>query len=123
MTRIVGTFQKSKNFGFVVPDNVKLGQDVFIPIEHSKGAVDGHKVVVELTDYGSKRRKPEGKVVEIIGHANDPGTDIMSIVKGYELPTEFPPKVLKQGRKRGETSKRCRHGRAQGPAGLADGDY
>ena len=96
MTRIVGTFQKSKNFGFVVPDNVKLGQDVFIPIEHSKGAVDGHKVVVELTDYGSKRRKPEGKVVEIIGHANDPGTDIMSIVKGYELPTEFPPKVLKQ---------------------------
>ncbi len=96
MSRVVGTFQKSKNFGFVVPDNVKLGQDVFIPIEQSKGAVDGHKVVVELTDYGSKRRKPEGKVVEIIGHINDPGTDIMSIVKGYELPTEFPPKVLKQ---------------------------
>ncbi len=96
MTRVVGTFQKSKTFGFVVPDNVKLGQDIFIPIEHSNGAVDGHKVVVEITDYGSKRKKPEGKVTEIIGHINDPGTDIMSIVKGYELPVEFPPKVLRQ---------------------------
>ncbi len=92
----VGTFQKSKNFGFVVPDNMKLGQDIFVPAERSMGAVDGHKVVVELTDYGSEKRKPEGKVVEIIGHINDPGTDIMSIVKGYDLPTEFPDKVLKQ---------------------------
>lgn len=95
-TRVVGTFQKSRNFGFVIPDNIKLGQDVFIPAEHSRGAVDGHKVVVEITDYGSKTRKPEGKVVEIIGHINDPGTDIMSIVKGYDLPVEFPQKVLKQ---------------------------
>ena len=63
ITRIVGTFQKSKNFGFVIPDNVKLGQDVFIPIERSKGAVDGHKVVVEITDYGNDTRKPEGKIV------------------------------------------------------------
>lgn len=92
----VGTFQKSKNFGFVVPDNLKLGQDIFVPAERSMGAVDGHKVVVELTNYGSEKRKPEGKVVEIIGHINDPGTDIMSIVKGYDLPTEFPDKVLKQ---------------------------
>lgn len=95
-TQAVGTFQKSKNFGFVVPDNLKLGQDIFVPLEHSKGAVDGHKVVVEITDYGNERRKPEGKVTEIIGHVNDPGVDIMSIVKGYELPTEFPQKVLKQ---------------------------
>ncbi len=65
-------------------------------MEHSKGAVDGHKVVVEITDYGDERRKPEGKIIEIIGHINDPGTDIMSIVKGYELPTEFSPKILKQ---------------------------
>ncbi len=95
--QVVGTFQKSKNFGFVVPDNVKFQQDVFIPIERSQGAVNGHKVVVEITDYGNKRRKPEGKVVEVIGHINDPGTDIMSIVKAYGLPNEFPPKVLKQG--------------------------
>lgn len=96
ITRVVGTFQKSKNFGFVIPDNLKLGQDIFVPREHCGGAVDGHKVVVEIIHYGSQRKKPKGKVVEIIGHANDPGTDIMSIVRGYELPMEFPPKVLKQ---------------------------
>lgn len=94
--KMVGTFQKNKNFGFVVPDNTKFVQDIFVPLECSKGAVDGHKVVVELTDYGKKNRKPEGKVIEIIGHINDPGTDIMSIVRGYDLPTEFPEKVLKQ---------------------------
>ncbi len=96
LTRVVGTFQKSKNFGFVIPDNLKLGQDIFIPIEHSRGAVDGHKVVAEITNYGDDRRKPEGKITEIIGHINDPGTDIMSIVKGYDLPVEFPEKVLRQ---------------------------
>lgn len=94
--QVVGTFQKSKSFGFVVPDNLKLGQDIFIPVERSMGAVDGHKVVAEITDYGSERRRPEGKIIEIIGHINDPGTDIMSIVKAYDLPTEFPEKVLKQ---------------------------
>ncbi len=94
--RVVGTFQKNKNFGFIIPDNVKLGQDIYIPLEHSLGAVDGHKVVAEITDYGNERKKPEGKVLEIIGHVNDPGTDIMSIVKGFDLPTEFPQKVLKQ---------------------------
>ena len=93
---IVGTFQKSRNFGFVVPDNQKLAEDIFIPIERSKGAVDGHKVVVELTDYGSERKKPEGKVVEILGHINDPGVDIMSIVKGFDLPVEYPEKVMNQ---------------------------
>ena len=93
---IVGTFQKSRNFGFVIPDNQKLAEDIFIPIERSKGAVDGHKVVVELTDYGSERKKPEGKVVEILGHINDPGVDIMSIVKGFDLPVEYPEKVMNQ---------------------------
>lgn len=98
----VGTFQKKKTFGFVVPDDMRLGKDIFVPIEHSKGAVDGHKVVVELTNYGNDRKKPEGKVVEIIGHINDPGTDIMSIVKGYGLPTEFPEKVLNQAERVGK---------------------
>ena len=93
---IVGTFQKSRNFGFVIPDNQKLAEDIFIPIERSKGAVDGHKVVVELTDYGSERKKPEGNVVEILGHINDPGVDIMSIVKGFDLPVEYPEKVMNQ---------------------------
>ena len=93
---IVGTFQKNRTFGFVIPDNQKLAEDIFIPIERSKGAVDGHKVVVELTDYGSDRKKPEGKVIEILGHINDPGVDIMSIVKGFDLPVEYPEKVMNQ---------------------------
>lgn len=93
---IVGTFQKNKAFGFVIPDNQKLAQDIFVPKERSKGAVDGHKVVVEITDYGRPGRKPEGKVVEILGHINDPGVDILSIVKAYDLPVAFPEKVLNQ---------------------------
>ncbi len=96
MTQLVGTFQKSQNFGFVVPDNGKVSSDIFIPREKCKGAVDGHKVVVELTDYGDERRSPEGKIVEILGHINDPGVDIMSIVRGYELPVEFSEKIMNQ---------------------------
>ena len=95
-TRIVCTYEKSKTFGFAVPDNPKFGSDIFIPQERSKGAVSGHKVVVEITDYGKEGRKPEGKVVEIIGHINDPGTDIMSIVKAYDLPVEFSEKIMHQ---------------------------
>lgn len=96
MTELVGTFQKSKNFGFVVTDNARFTKDIFIPLERSKGAVTGHKVVVAITDFGSNSKKPEGKVKEIIGHINDPGTDIMSIVKGYELPVDFPERVMNQ---------------------------
>lgn len=92
---IVGTFQKSKNFGFVVADNQKFGHDIFIPKEHTKGAITGHKVVVTITNYGDNDHNPEGKVIEIIGHINDPGVDIMSVVKAYELPTEFPKDVFR----------------------------
>ncbi len=95
-TTLVGYFQKNKSFGFVIPDNQRFVQDVFVPLERSKGAVTGHKVVVELTKYGDNNKKPEGKVIEILGHVNDPGVDIMSIVKGYDLPIEFPEKVLNQ---------------------------
>lgn len=97
MKQIVGIYDKSnKNYGFVIPDNGKISDDIFVPVERSKGAVSGHKVVCEITDYGKNNRKPEGKIVEILGHVNDPGVDIMSIVRGYELPTEFPEKVLHQ---------------------------
>ena len=102
-TRLVGYFQRNKNFGFVLPDNSRFIKDIFVPLERSKGAVTGHKVVVELTSYGGENKKPEGKVVEIIGHVNDPGTDIMSIVKGYELPVEFPEKVLNQAARCGDS--------------------
>lgn len=94
--QLVGTYEQSQNFGFVIPDNGKIGTDIFVPKERSKGAVTGHKVVVELTSYGDESHKPEGRVVEILGHINDPGVDIMSIVRGYELPLEFGEKVLNQ---------------------------
>ena len=94
--RLVGYYQSRKNFGFVVPDNERILQDIFVPAEQSKGAVTGHKVVVELTSYGGEGKKPEGRIVEILGHANDPGVDILSIVKSYDLPIEFPEKVLNQ---------------------------
>lgn len=102
-TRLVGYFQRNKNFGFVLPDNTRFIKDVFVPLERSKGAVTGHKVVVELTSYGGENKKPEGKVVEIIGHINDPGTDILSIVKRYDLPMEFPVKVLNQAERCGDS--------------------
>lgn len=97
MNQIVGTYEQSRNnFGFVIPDNTKLPQDIFVPKEYSKGAMSGHKVVVEITGYGTDQRSPEGKVVEILGHVNDPGVDIMSIVRSYELPVEFSEKVMNQ---------------------------
>lgn len=113
MTTIVGTFERSReNYGFVIPDNTKLAQDVFVPKEHSMGAVSGHKVVVELTDYGTDKHSPQGKVIEILGHVNDPGVDIMSIVRGYELPVEFPEKVMNQAmRTAQEVSEADRAGR------------
>ncbi len=96
-TQIVGTYDKSnKSFGFVVPDNTKLSSDIYVRSEDSMGAVDGHKVVVELISYGDDRHSPEGRVTEILGHVNDPGVDIISIVKGYGLPMEFPEDVMSQ---------------------------
>ncbi len=96
LTQVVGTYDAAANFGFVVPDDVKIRQDIFVPKEYSKGAVSGHKVIVELTDYGKNGKKPEGKIIEIIGHINDPGTDILSLIKAYDLPMEFPTRVLNQ---------------------------
>ena len=92
--RIVGTFEAgSKGYGFVVADDKKIAKDIFISRENTKGAVTGHKVVVEITDYGEDRRNPEGKVIEILGHINDPGVDILSVIRRYELAVEFPEEV------------------------------
>ena len=93
---IVGLYEKSKNFGFVRPDNQRYLKDIYIPAGKEKGAMNGHKVVVELTSYGGENMKPEGTVVEIIGHINDPGTDILSVVMDAGIPTEFSEKVLNQ---------------------------
>ncbi len=112
ITRIVGTYDHAGNFGFVIPDDEKIGIDIFVPKERSKGAVTGHKVVVELLSYGDEKHKPEGKIVEILGHAYDPGVDILSVVKGFDLPEEFPEKVLNQAvRVAKDVSEKDREGR------------
>ena len=95
-TKIVGLYEKCKSYGFVRPDNQRILSDIYIPEGKGKGAMTGHKVVVSLTSYGGERMKPEGVVTEIIGHINDPGTDIISIVKGFDLPMEFPERVMNQ---------------------------
>lgn len=94
--RIVGTFESSRNFGFVVPDDQRIKQDIFISKSESMGVKDGYKVVVEITQYPESRRNPEGRVIEILGHKNDVGTDILSIIRKYDLPEEFPEEVLMQ---------------------------
>ncbi len=96
LTQVVGTYDNAGNFGFVIPDNDKILSDIFVPKEDAKGAVSGHKVVVKLVSYGDKSHKPEGKLVEILGHVNDPGVDILSIVKGFDIPMEFSEKMLNQ---------------------------
>ena len=93
---IVGIYRNSGKYGFVEPDNQRFQKDIFVPGNQSLGAVEGHKVIVRITNYGDEKHKPEGHVIKIIGHINDPGTDIMSIVEGYEIPTEYPEEVMKQ---------------------------
>lgn len=93
---LVGYYEKSKGFGFVNPDNQKINKDIFIPQGKDMGAITGHKVVVRITDFGNEKKKPEGVVIEIIGHVNDPGTDILSIVRAYGLPEEYPDEVMRQ---------------------------
>lgn len=96
---VVGTFMRNDTFGFVVVDREKFTSDVYIPKSKTKGAVNGHKVVVEIEDFGDGTKNPEGKVIEILGHANDPGVDILSIVRAFGLPEEFPDEVMRQTEK------------------------
>lgn len=93
---VVGTYEKSKHYGFVIPDNSKIQDDIFIPKEKAMGAVDGHKVVARITTYPRKGRSPEGEIIRILGHINDPGVDILSIVEAFGIPHQFPSKVLNQ---------------------------
>lgn len=95
-TTIVGTFENSKNFGFVIPDNSKIFYDLFIPKDHINGAKTNQKVVVEISRWPEKRRNPEGKVIDILGYIGEKGVDILSVIKEYKLPEEFPHKVRNQ---------------------------
>ena len=95
-TKVVGTFQDNRGFGFVVSDDKKMSMDIFIAKDDTLGAVDGHKVVVEITGWPEGRKSATGMVTQILGHKNDPGVDILSIIHKYGIETEFPPNVLEQ---------------------------
>lgn len=92
-TTVIGSFEDNGNFGFVIPDDHKLAYDIFIPKSSTLGAKNKQKVVVEVTRWPELRRNPEGKVIEVLGFLSDKGTDILSIIRQFKLPEEFPPKV------------------------------
>lgn len=96
VTEVIGTFERSKNFGFVIPDNQRINRDIFIPLERTRGAVTGQKVTAEIIDYGRGRKNPEGRITQILGEASDPETEVLSIIMAYGLPTEFPERVENQ---------------------------
>ena len=91
--RIVGTFSGSRTFGFVAPDDTRLQQDIFVPKNQFGGARTGMKVVVEITEWPAKRHNAEGRVIEILGKAGDPGVDVLSVMRQYDLSETFPPAV------------------------------
>lgn len=97
--KIVGTFEASRSFGFVVPDDVKLKQDIFIPKGEFNGAKVGAKVVAEVTKWPDRLKSAEGRIIEVLGYKGDPGLDILSIIKKYDLPTEFPDEVMASAEK------------------------
>ena len=92
-TTLVGTYTRENKAGYVTPDNGKIHADIFVSRQDSMGAVNGHKVVVKITDYGSPNKPTQGKITEILGHMDDPGVDILSIIRAYDLPGEFPDDV------------------------------
>ncbi len=96
---IMGTFEKSKKFGFVIPDNTRIGQDIYITKKKHMDANTGDKVLVKITKWPSDRRSAEGKIVEVLGKMGDPGIDILAIVRSHDLREEFPPDVAEQARK------------------------
>ena len=123
VTRVVGLYEKSKNFGFVRPDNQRNLKDIYIPAGKEMGAMNGHKVLAELTSYGGEHAKPKGKLWRLSDIINDPGTDILSIVMDFGIETEFPEKVLNQAVRVGkDVSPADCQGRMDF-TGVADGDY
>ena len=92
--KFVGVYEDSRNFGFVVAEDTKINQDIFVSKRDRNGANDGDMVVVEITKWPEKRRSPEGRIVEVLGKKGEKGLDILTIIKKFGLPEEFPQKVL-----------------------------
>ncbi|MDK8183568.1 ribonuclease R [Paenibacillus sp. UMB4589-SE434] len=92
--QVVGVFQNLDSYGFVIPDDRRINRDVFIPKDKFLGAVTGQKVVVRIVNYPEGRAAAEGEVTEILGHKDDPGVDILSIIRKHQLPEAFPGEVM-----------------------------
>lgn len=92
--KIIGVYEDSRNFGFVVPEDSRLNQDIFISKKDRNGANEGDLVICEIVKWADKRRSPEGVIKEVLGKKGDKGLDILTIIKKYGLPEEFPDKVL-----------------------------
>src|SRR5690625_5193962 len=92
--QIVGTYEDNREFGFVIPDDTRIAHDVFIPKGNANGAITGHKVIVDIVTYPEGRKSAEGEVVQILGHKNDPGIDILSIIYKHGIKIDFPDEVL-----------------------------
>jgi len=96
VTQVVGVFQNYESYGFVIPDDKRIFRDIFVPKDKFMGAVNGDKVVVKLVTYPEGRAAAEGEVIEVLGHKDDPGVDIISIIRKYQLPEAFPEEVMKE---------------------------
>lgn len=92
----VGVFQNLETYGFVLPDDKRINRDIFIPKQSFMGAVDGQKVVVRIVNYPEGRSAAEGEIIEILGHKDDPGVDILSIIRKHQLPEAFPAEVMNE---------------------------
>ncbi|EJM2432527.1 ribonuclease R [Staphylococcus pseudintermedius] len=101
--QVVGTFSEARHFGFVVPDDKRIMQDIFVPKGQELGAVESHKVLVQITQYSDGTNSPEGQISAILGHKNDPGVDILSIIYQHGIEIEFPDDVLKEAENVPET--------------------
>src|SRR5699024_5647238 len=93
---VVGKFEDNRSFGFVIADDKRIPNDIFIPKKRTMGAVSGHKVVAHITKYPKEQKSAEGEVIQILGHQNDPGIDILSIIYKHGIKIEFPNEILEQ---------------------------
>ncbi len=116
---LVGIYRSNRNFGFVIPDNQKFSQDIYIsgtgemlsPDKEKITVQNNDKVVVQITDFGDEKHKPEGIIIEVLGRSDDPGVDILSIARGFGYQEDFPAEVLEEA---AEISEVVRTGEMQG---------
>lgn len=99
ITQVVGVFQSHEVYGFVIPDDKRINRDIFIPRTNFAGAVDGQKVVAKIVSYPEGRAAAEGEIIEILGHKDEPGIDILSVIRKHQLPEAFPDEVMEEAEK------------------------